>query len=332
MNVVFFVNQFSERGTEVAIYDYAKYNEEILSNKSYIMCLDTTIHEVIENPKKHLSYERFRSRFPIIIINNLYDIREFILQRNIHFFHYLMSGNGTGPAIFYVNDKDIWGKCKTIFHCVFDTRFKMGDYHITISNSLNKKHDTNIPVIPHIVYLPDTDENLKHELNIPEGVIVFGRYGGFDQFDVEMAHEAIKDVLYIKTDVYFIFMNTRPFYEHPRIIYLNANLDLSYKSKFINTCDAMIHARSDGETFGLSIAEFSIKNKPIITCPCGDVEHILILGDKSIQYRSKEELLQIFINIKDNITQTTDWNAYRIYSPANVMKIFDEMIFSKYEN
>jgi hypothetical protein len=243
-----------------------------------------------------------------------------------------MSGNGTGPAIFYVNDKDIWGKCKTIFHCVFDTRFKMGDYHITISNSLNKKHDTNIPVIPHIVYLPDTDENLKHELNIPEGVIVFGRYGGFDQFDVEMAHEAIKDVLYIKTDVYFIFMNTRPFYEHPRIIYLNANLDLSYKSKFINTCDAMIHARSDGETFGLSIAEFSIKNKPIITCPCGDVEHILILGDKSIQYRSKEELLQIFINIKDNITQTTDWNAYRIYSPANVMKIFDEMIFSKYEN
>ncbi len=28
MNVTFFVRHFSERGTEVAIYDYAKYNEE----------------------------------------------------------------------------------------------------------------------------------------------------------------------------------------------------------------------------------------------------------------------------------------------------------------
>jgi hypothetical protein len=30
MNVGFFVGHFTERGTEVAIYDYAKYNEEIL--------------------------------------------------------------------------------------------------------------------------------------------------------------------------------------------------------------------------------------------------------------------------------------------------------------
>ena len=27
----------------------------------------------------------------------------------------------------------------------------------------------------------------------------------------------------------------------------------------------MIHARSEGETFGLSIGEFSSKNKPVIT-------------------------------------------------------------------
>jgi hypothetical protein len=58
----------------------------------------------------------------------------------------------------------------------------------------------------------------------------------------------------------------------------------------------MIHARGEGETFGLSIAEFSINNKPIITCPSGDLEHIKILGEKAILYKSKEELLNIFMN------------------------------------
>ena len=38
MNIGFFIRHFTERGTEVATYDYAKYNEDILNNKSYIIC------------------------------------------------------------------------------------------------------------------------------------------------------------------------------------------------------------------------------------------------------------------------------------------------------
>ena len=122
-------------------------------------------------------------------------------------------------------------------------------------------------------------------------------------------------------------MNTYPFYHHPRIIYLNCNIDLEYKVKFINTCDVMIHARSDGETFGLSIAEFSIKNKPIITCPCGDLEHIKILGTLALKYKTKEELIDIFKNIKTTISLRSDWNAYRLYSPEYVMNMF-KVIFN----
>ena len=33
MNFIFFIRHFTESGTEVAIYDYAHYNEEILKNK-----------------------------------------------------------------------------------------------------------------------------------------------------------------------------------------------------------------------------------------------------------------------------------------------------------
>jgi hypothetical protein len=35
--VGFHSNELNERGTNVAMFDYAKYNEEILGNKSYIL-------------------------------------------------------------------------------------------------------------------------------------------------------------------------------------------------------------------------------------------------------------------------------------------------------
>jgi hypothetical protein len=91
----------------------------------------------------------------------------------------------------------------------------------------------------------------------------------------------------------------------------------------------MIHARIEGETFGLSIAEFSIRNKPVITCPTGDMEHINILGDKAILYMSKDNLIAVFNNIKYIIRGGTNWNAYSYYTPANIMEMFDVFIFNK---
>ena len=91
----------------------------------------------------------------------------------------------------------------------------------------------------------------------------------------------------------------------------------------------MIHARGMGETFGLAVAEFSIKNKPVITCSCGDLEHIKILGDKAILYNSKEELIDIFKNIQSIISQHNDWNAYKMYNPEYVMNLFKTYIFDK---
>jgi len=91
----------------------------------------------------------------------------------------------------------------------------------------------------------------------------------------------------------------------------------------------MIHARSIGETFGLSIAEFSIKNKPIITCMSGDLEHIKILGDKAILYNSKEDLMNIFKNIISIINSRNDWNAYKSFTPVNIMNLFNKYILRK---
>jgi hypothetical protein len=327
MNVTFFVRHFSERGTEVAIYDYAKYNEEILKNNSYIICFTEKKQREISFPTERITYNKFKDRFPIIEINNINEMANIIKEKNISFFYTLTYGGNND--IYEFENKKIWNNCKTIKHCVFDTTYPESDFYISISEMLNTKYKTNVPVIPHIVDLPSSDENLRYELNIPDNVIVFGRYGGKSEFNIDTTHQAIIEYLHLDKNNYFLFMNTDKFYEHPRIIYLDKNIDLNYKVKFINTCNAMIHARYCGETFGLSIAEFSIKNKPIITCKYGDLEHIKILDDKAIIYNSKNELINIFKNINSIINSRIDWNAYKLYSPEYVMNLFKKNIFDK---
>ena len=328
MNVGFFVRHFTERGTEIAIYDYADNNEKILNNKSYIICFTEKTQQNYGLPTERHSYDKFKSRFSIIEINEMGDMASIIKEYNLSFFYTLThGGSSVGKDSCQFDNKDIWGSCKTIKHCVFDTRFPESDFYISISKYLNMRFNTNIPVIPHIVNLPDCDENLRDELQIPKDATVFGRYGGFIEFNILFALEAIVEFLVQNDNVYFLFMNTHRFFEHPRIIYLDMNIDLIYKVKFINTCDAMIHARGIGETFGLSIAEFSIKNKPVITCPCGDLEHIHILGNMCIKYTTKEELIDIFKNIKNIINSRNDWNAYTNYTPEKVMNLFNDTIF-----
>jgi hypothetical protein len=328
MNIGFFVRHFTFRGTEVAIYDYAKYNEEILNNKSYIICFSQQKQSSLGAgfPSERDSYDKFASRFRIIEINDISEMSNITREYDLSFFYTLTHG---GPGdIYQFENKNIWGNCKTIKHCVFETTSpESADFYISISEKLNEKYGTSIPIIPHMVDLPNCEEDLRDILNIPRDALVFGRYGGEFEFNIKFAQEAIVDFLSVDSNVYFLFMSTEPFFSHPRIIYLDKNIDLTFKVKFINTCDAMIHARHIGETFGLSIAEFSSKNKPVFTCPCGDLEHVKILGDKAILYTSKEELLRYFIHARILLDSIKEWNAYQYYSPSNIMSLFKTLIF-----
>ena len=121
------------------------------------------------------------------------------------------------------------------------------------------------------------------------------------------------------------FINTEKFINHDRVIFLE-NFTDDKVLKFISTCDAMIHARYHGETFGLAIAEFSAANKPVITFKKSkDKEHLKILKDKAILYSNENELNKIFELLPETINKQNSWNAYKDYEPANVMKIFNSI-------
>jgi hypothetical protein len=134
----------------------------------------------------------------------------------------------------------------------------------------------------------------------------------------------IAEVLKQNDNIYFLFLNTTKFMDHPRVIHLDTIVDNNHKTKFINTCDAMLHVRFIGESFGLACGEFSIRNKPVITWfNSKERNHIEILGEKGIYYHNPNELFFILINFKPR--PDIDWNCYREYTPEKIMKIFDEV-------
>lgn len=320
MKIAFFLEHYSLRGTEVAVYDYAHYNETILQNKSIVISLNSNIIKSHKLDFNDEIYNKFKNRFELFEVNTFSEIEALLQQQHINLFYHLKSGEyDTNP---------LWGEItdtKTFIHCVFNTSYKHGDIYSPISECINKKYGTSYPVFPHIVTIGQSTESLKTQLNIPNNAIVFGRYGGYE-FNTNFVNKAIVDVALENPNIYFIFMNTCPFSDNIKnIIYLPSSSCKEEKRKFINTCDALLHARPDGETFGLTIGEFSLCKKPTLSWYQGDLNHFEVLKDKIIPYYNYYDLKEKLLKFNPNDIDMEN-NGYMVYTPEYVMKIFNELI------
>jgi len=287
ITIAFHDNSLSERGTTVAVYDYAYYNKVLLGNKSIIL------HEKNNSNNNENVIQKFKKEFNVYDYESWNEVDEVLKDNNSSLLYLIKYG---------FNDNKLSKICKNVVHCVFDCAQPHGDIYSSISDWV-KNNNNKYPVVPHMINLPNTKENIRIQLNIPEEATVFGRYGGYEQFDIQYVKETVIEIANENPDYYFIFVNTRPFSNNIKnIIYLDKIIDLEEKVKFINSCDAMIWGRSDGETFGSAIAEFSTQNKPIIACKyydksatgVFDVSHVHLLGNKALWYKNKESLKQIF--------------------------------------
>jgi len=310
MNIAFHCNQLALRA-EVAVYDYAKYNEELLNNKSIVIAKDPSIWNY-SHPK---AVEKFKKRFKVFFYHDIAEMESILDSNDINIFYALKAGR---------KDEVISNKRKTVIHAVFQEYEPHGNVYAYISRWLGNLY--NSPYVPFMVDLPDVKENMRDELRIPKDAIVFGRYGGLETFDIEWVKKTIKEIVKKRDDIFFIFMNTHNFGDHKNIIYMEGEADLEKKVKFINTCDAMLHARYRGESFGLAIAEFSLRNKPIITWKGqkeSDLAHIDLLGETAYYYNDESELYNILINFKKE--EDKNWNRYSQFNPKNVMEQFKKI-------
>jgi hypothetical protein len=303
MNILFHENQLCVRGTSVALYDYAHCNESILGNTSYVAAPANSDMSALQ---------KFKNKFGdrVILYNNFNELHELPIEAA----YFIKAG---------FNDGHLFPGVRNMVHAVFNASDKHGDVYVAVSEWLGKKH--NVDYLPHIVTLPDVKEDFREFIGASHNDIIFGRYGGFDQFDIPYLGEAIKASA--DKGIKFLFMNTKQFnFQHPNIMYSEANTDMNTKAAFINTCDAMIHGRSEGESFGLSVAEFLHQNKPVLTnIQCRDKNHIHVLKNKGFYYSNGNELYAMLTSFEKK-----DYNVKSLvdqFKPEIVMEKFKNLMY-----
>jgi hypothetical protein len=312
MRILFHSNQLCLRGTSVALYDYAHFNEKLLGNDSYIL-FDSNSRF---NDK--LGIQKFTSRFPDRVYSyaNRNEIDRLCDQLNIDFCYFIKGGENDG----------LLTKRKNGVHVVFQCHQPHGDVYAYVSEWLSMKMTGGkSPFIPHIVHMPEPNASVRSELNIPKDAFVFGRYGGADQFDIPFVREAVVEFAEKNPNAYFVFANTHRFTDHPRIRFCAGFSDMQIKANFVDSCDAMIHGRSMGESFGLAICEFLYGNKPVLAWNGGnDQHHIDILRDGGMLYADKKDLLNKMENLL-NLEPSTYRHLVDKFNPHAVMEKFKKV-------
>ena len=100
--------------------------------------------------------------------------------------------------------------------------------------------------------------------------------------------------------------------------------DETVKRRFINTCLAMLHARSEGETFGLACAEFAYCDRKVITYKHSpEVAHLEMLGDAKMEYDSPETLQ---FSLDHASRSGTLGSVYKSFTPEYVANKFIEIL------
>ena len=316
VKIAFHNPQIDVRGTCSALYDYAHYNEILLNNQSIIIIPNAS---VLSGVNDQIAVEKFQNRVNVIFYEDNDSLQKILDSENCDIIYVIKYGR---------KDNFIFKNIKNCVHCVFDMSEPHGDIYAGVSSQIAMKYGKSL-FVPHMVGLKPsmTTDNLRDELGIPTDAIVFGRYGGLDTFNIKFCRETISKVVRNYNNIYFIFINTPEFDNHPQIIFLSKIIKDEDKNKFILTCDAHLECGTLGHTFGLAIGEFSINNKPIITYGgwTWNDSHKHILQDKAIYYYNEEEFYKILTEFDKKEYEDKDLNFYKDYSPKKVMTLFKEV-------
>jgi len=330
MKLAFHSNQLQLRGTEIALYDYAHYAEKLLGYHSFIVSPKNGNHS-------EEAIAKFKARFEVFFYESIVELESILESKGATAMYAIKAGHKDGLL-----PKGV----KNWVHVVFRNCEPHGDVYAYISAWLAQDQG-GLPWVPHIVTRPhSTETNMREALHIPQDALVFGWYGGATTFDIAFVKRVLVSNARRSKQHYFIYMGANlfgigkdlyrkswqnkllaalvPQRNLDNLIFLPPSSDLEHKQRFINSCDAMIHARAQGESFGLAIGEFSASNKPVI---CHDAvgkdnekAHLQILGDKGIYYHNAQQLKNIIMQFLP--TPNKDWNAYREYAPEPVMAQF----------
>ena len=312
--IAFLVRELHLRGTCVASYSYADAAETVLGHRPIVFFDLRARHD-------SRAAERFGRRFSLVGYESEDDLDRLLARERVDLMH-VQKGDR--------RDCRIARAAPTAVHQVFPAfaRDAHGSAYAYISCWLARVcAGDRGPCVPYIVALPPAAGDLRHELGIPADALALGCHGGADSFDLECARRALAAALERRRDLWFVGLNLTPFLKHERAVFLPGVFELKRKRAFLETCDAMLHARARGETFGLAVAEFSVANRPVLT-PANTREraHLEMLGDAALLYRGERDLLRQLLALDRAELKRRDWDRYSAaYAAAPVMRRFQSV-------
>jgi hypothetical protein len=284
----------------------------MLGNHS-VICHPAAL-ENAENP----TFAKWKDRFPLIPYRTKAELSSKLKERGVDILYQIKPGPYDGFIIPGV---------KNCIHSMFLSDEFHGDCFAYVSRWASRvMTGREESFVPHFVPRLEGKESLRQGLGIPIKAKVFGRHGGWDTFNIPFVQEAVVRHARQNPEDHFVFLNTESIREAENlnnIHYLPATVDPVEKAKFLNTCDAMLHARWHGETFGLAVGEFAVLGKPVITF-AGSREraHLEMLGGQSLQYRHADELIKILRDFRPHRTQGTEYERFN--DPKIVMELFQK--------
>lgn len=319
MKVAFHVPSLDARGNGSAVYDYAHYNETILGNESMV------IFNGGAPDNRSGTVDRYLARFgpqKLCTYNRVVEIDPILREWGAEVFYCVKSG-----------EVDIFAAgvtaCRHANHAVFQWGTPHGHRYAYVSPWLAELKGGTC--VPPIIHPTKPVESLRAELKIPESACVFGRHGGWDSFDVLSAREAVAKLA--SEQIRFVFLSTEPFCDSPYVTFLPTTDDLSYIDRFILTCDAMLHGRKRGETFGVSPAQFNAASRYVFSWAHSEEKgHFDILGSAIVTYAGTLDCITCLsdfaylkstgqsVRAKDVVTER--------FSPAGVMRQFNDFFLS----
>lgn len=167
--------------------------------------------------------------------------------------------------------------------------------------------------VPHTV-LPkfESGHEFRTKHTIANDVFLVGRIGGFKKFSDPEAKKAVCEILENHKDIVFCFINTEKFINHKNAIFLD-EIDEFEKWKFYGACNLLLNCRISGESFGFSIVEPLMLNKPVIAPSIlrnrlMDQNQISILKHQGLLYHSRAHLKYLILKHKKHYYSSKVYN------------------------
>lgn len=292
--------------------DYARGNREELGNQSFFLM------PWRDGGEGHPVTGRMREIAPLRFYRSAEEREGILREEKTDFFYCIKNG---------FNDGVFSRKVPTGIHAIFRESEFHGDVYAYVSPWLSDVMAYGqAPWVPHMVRFFEETGDLRvegvsqrpegggrwSEVVIPKEATVFGRHGGDDSFDIPWVQETVIAIARKNPDFWFLFLNTRQFpgaQNLPNIQFLPPTADAVTKRKFLNSCDAMLHGRIRGETFGLSCLEFAMLGKPVLTyANSPERAHLEILGDAAVAYQNAEELKGLL----GDVSWVKKWKGERV--------------------